>query len=330
MSRDDNVGRSRSPGPGEKDAIQKIMAKEMDKFRDDMVDKVTSTCNRINEAAQDLVFKRLEKIEIHQEQQQNSLVALKDEQIEQGKILRTLAEGMEKLNTKPDVDMHSVSQSSHPPLPYQWPNHASWPVPPPTVEDSFFRTPDPTTLFLALAENLNTSKKLVLEALEPVCADASITKHDFVLHGEELGNKFELKFQGSHFSAKAKATQLLQSLRLGPGSWKPLQVRLPTGIFTNFYLNPDKSGSQVRKEILAKKLCQLFNEKVEGKTFFCRRADGIVFVDRRPLVKVVVESRDSSSLSWMHAKRIALGLELETWATNFEGICKEDFGESWS
>ena len=86
----------------------------------------------------------------------------------------------------------------------------------------------------------------------------------------------------------------------------------------------------MRREILTKQLANALGEIFSEKQFFSRRAEGIAFVDRRPLVQVHVSSPSEAHLSWKHTKRIGLGLDQATVESKFVDICKERGGEPWS
>ncbi len=84
-----------------------------------------------------------------------------------------------------------------------------------------------------------------------------------------------------------------------------------------------------QKEVLTKELRDHLANILPAKEFFCRRAEGTIFVDRRPLVQVVVETEDEAKLMWKHSKRIALGLEDDRIGEQFKKIASEG-GEPWS
>ncbi len=82
-------------------------------------------------------------------------------------------------------------------------------------------------------------------------------------------------------------------------------------------------------EIQAKALRDLLGEVCPGKQFFPRRSEGTIFVDRRPLVAVQVQSQDESRLSWKHGKRVALAIDDKDVEMRFKALVSEG-GEPWS
>ena len=111
---------------------------------------------------------------------------------------------------------------------------------------------------------------------------------------------------------------------------KAQEVLAPDGSKTTFYVNPDKNGAMVRMEILSKKLIEVIRELCPSKEFFLRRNEGTIFVDRRPLVRVVVESQESTVLSWKHQKRVAINLDDSVVETKFKELQKDGGGDPWS
>ena len=160
-----------------------------------------------------------------------------------------------------------------------------------------------------------------------MAGEANIGDDAFVLGGLEVGSKFDLRFSGPVDTAKSRVNQFLLSLKLGPASYKPQKCALPGGGEVTFYLNRDKNGAQVKREILTRGLLGILKEKLPMQEFFARRAEGIIFTDRRPLVSVQILANDSVRLSWKHTKRIGLGLDEEEIATAFKTISD---GEPWS
>ncbi len=123
--------------------------------------------------------------------------------------------------------------------------------------------------------------------------------------------QFSIKFGGDYRTGAAAAAQFIVSLKLGPGKFKEQKALTPEGGKATFFVNPDKNGAQVRKEVQSKGLLDLMGPLKPDKKFFLRREAGVVFLDRKPLVSVVVVSESYSRLSWNHAKRIESNIAQE-------------------
>ena len=94
-------------------------------------------------------------------------------------------------------------------------------------------------------------------------------------------------------------------------------------------LNEGSRSAQVRKEVLAKGLKGILQATSIEKEFFVRRQDGLVFVDRRPLVSVKIIDEQKTRLSWNHAKRIDIGMEQEPVEEQFATLATAG-GVQWS
>ncbi len=93
--------------------------------------------------------------------------------------------------------------------------------------DKFRRVTDPTVVYLTTLESKDITKESATAAFGVLTIDANLTKDDYTVFGDQLASRFEIKFVGTVLAAKAKATQLLQALRLGPGQYKELEAAGP-------------------------------------------------------------------------------------------------------
>ena len=248
---------------------------------------------------------------------------IKQVQNEHGDSLRALHDKFDKFLSKSSST--SLLSQAPPSAPADFEEQTS--VDP---QNKFWRTPDQSIVFFTTSANKGVTKEKAKAAFDSLLEDANVPPDSFTFNGDQLASKFEIKFSGPFGTARARTSQLLLSLRLGPGNYKELLVDGPDGTKIQYYLNPDKNGSMVRREILTKHLTSAMGELLPGKQFFARRSEGLVFVDRRPIAQVHITSPTDARLSWKHGKRIAIGLDNELVEKKFDEICKEGGGEPWS
>ena len=173
----------------------------------------------------------------------------------------------------------------------------------------FFRKPDPSVLFCNVIDKAQVTRAKFHEAIVVLAGEANIVEDDFDVIGDSLDDRFELRFKGSHATASSKALQFYQSLQLGKGKWKEQVVRDAQNIPLQFFVQPDKNGAQVRKEVLAKHLREIVQPLIAEKQIYIKKSTGTLFVDRRPLVSIFVTGEFSARLGWFHTKRISLNIE---------------------
>jgi len=336
--------RSRSPKTGTAAAsdldpadpsitIKNLIAEEMGKAQDQMVSVCSQACTRINTAAQTVIDERLGKLDDEVQsvkcEVQSVKVELKAQSAQilaQGNTLANIEEGLQKLLGK-STSLPELSQalaSSEAPM-----------LQPPqgTVgQTSFFRPTNPTILFANTEGKTDVTLLAFKTAVTKLAGEANIGPEDFEVLGGTLDSSFEIRFRGPFDTARARATQFSLSLKLGAGKYKSQSVLSPNQVETKFFLNPDKNGCQIRKEVYTKALKAYLHELLPHEEFFMRRSDGIVFHGRRPVVQVVVVAEEASGtrLSWKHSKRIALGLDQAAIETKFKEIVSNGGGEAWS
>jgi len=172
----------------------------------------------------------------------------------------------------------------------------------------FWRTPDPTCLFINVHDRVKLSLRTIYKSFVELATDANIAESDYTFQGDQLDNRFDVKFTGP--AAAKHCLQFYQSLQLGRGRWKTQEASDPSNNMHRYYIVPDKNPAQVRKEVLAKQL-QKGIAGLQGwaKDIFVRKSSGTLLVDRRPLVSINVIDENQASLVWSHANRISNGLD---------------------
>ena len=117
---------------------------------------------------------------------------------------------------------------------------------------------------------------------------------------------------GKPVAAARRATQLLDSLKLGEGKYKDRSVRSPDDSPMQFFSNPDKLPCQVRKLLLGNFLLELLQKDKPDCNFTFQRAEATIWANKRPLCSVKILSESEARISWADSRRIGLGIELAT------------------
>ena len=76
------------------------------------------------------------------------------------------------------------------------------------------------------------------------------------------------------------------------------------GTVHKYYINPDKNGCQVRREVLCKDLKDIITPYIKDQKIFVQKSTGSIMVQRRVLASIVVTGTISARLQWMPAQRI--------------------------
>ncbi len=86
---------------------------------------------------------------------------------------------------------------------------------------------------------------------------------------------------------------------MGNGKYKPTLALSPAGENVKYYINPDKNGATVRKEVLSKQLKEYIQTLLpDGIYAFARKESGSVAVLRKELCAIVVESQHKTGIAW--------------------------------
>jgi hypothetical protein len=169
---------------------------------------------------------------------------------------------------------------------------------------TFYRTPDPTKLFANVEHRAKLPAKNFHDAFAKLASDVGISDDQFQINSEPLDNYFEIVFTGARSGATARCLQLFQSIALGKGNYKPTNCYDDQGTLHKFYVNPDKNGCQVRREVLCKDLKDIITPYIRDQKIFVQKSTGSIMVQRRVLASIVVTGTISARLQWMPAQRI--------------------------
>ena len=187
----------------------------------------------------------------------------------------------------------------------------------------FHRTPDPTKLFANTHNRAMVPLVSFNNAFEALAADCGQDPNLFEVTGDALDNRFDIRYIGPRGAATAACLTLFQSLYLGRGKYKETICKDERNIAHKFYINPDRNGAQIRREILCKELSKILAACFPREKFFVQTNSGSVLFQRRVLATVIVVDPMSARIQWMPAPCILLGLKDEVLAnveTQFSDI----------
>jgi len=159
-------------------------------------------------------------------------------------------------------------------------------------------------LFANVEHRAKLPAKLFHDAFAKLAADVGISDDQFQVNSEPLDNYFEIVFTGARSGATARCLQLFQSIALGKGNYKETNCCDDMGTVHKYYINPDKNGCQVRREVLCKDLKDIITPYIRDQKIFVQKSTGSIMVQRRVLASIVVTGTISARLQWMPAQRI--------------------------
>jgi len=209
-------------------------------------------------------------------------------------------------------------------------------------EAEFNRTPNPALLHVRVAERgAKIGRAQLRVILDQFLAECNIDIAAVDLSGPNLGALFTVNFSktGTLGVGKIRATTFMDHIRnsgsAGPDGrpqWKVVEVPCPAGGKQRVYFDIDKNQKQEKTEALLRKAKAI--AKQYYATHFLKMAtvprEGKLYHDWRPLVKVVVDSKDSAHLEWHTV--IARELAIDTAAFNAEWskVGRVDDNVEWS
>ena len=192
----------------------------------------------------------------------------------------------------------------------------------------FWRRPNPTVLFTNTHESKEVSKEKFVEAFSKLALEANCDPSTYKVYGEELDSKFEIRFGGDLSTAARRCAQFRGSLKIGPNKFKDQHAVGPSGEQVKFFVNPDKNGAMVRREILVKQLVEYFKPILSDKLVHSNKGTGQLLVNRQPLALVVILNENEAKLQWKPKKVEAFGVDKSEAEAEFQKIVQAK-GEPW-
>jgi hypothetical protein len=166
-------------------------------------------------------------------------------------------------------------------------------------------------------------------SIEKLADEAALKPDYFSVYGDPLCNRVEILFSGDPETAARRAATLVESLKIGKAKYKEQSVRAPDDTPTQYFINPDKSLAQVRKEILGKGLYDIICKAKPDLAFNYQRNEATIWCDRKPVCSVKILSESNARISWMPSRQILYGLDLATIEPAFAEVVATR-GEVWT
>ena len=187
---------------------------------------------------------------------------------------------------------------------------------PNVTNQGFWRRPDPKILYCNTMAGIKVSLSGFYKSVVKLCKDVNVGEEDYDVTGDQLDDRFEIRFTSA--SANAQALQLFQSIFLGRGKFKPLEVNAPDDSTVKFFINPDKNAATVKKEVLCKRLTDII-ASTTATPCFARKSTGSVVALRKVLATVVVASEENVRIVWFQPLALELKLNIPEIEEQFKG-----------
>ena len=310
------------------DSMWESVSPKLDAFKED-----------VKGAVKNLVIDEMGKFEARidakLEQQASDVQGVKEavDRIEQALSARIVPGPTEHSIPPPTLPSYAQVAGANPfppPAPFPGQPPRSQKISPDELNESKFgRRPDPTVIFANTLASVKVELSKWKTSVERLAEECDLAPSLFKVTGEPLGNRLEVRFLGDPGTAANRATQLLDSLKLGGGKYKEQSVLSPDKEQIQFFLNPDKPPCQVRKEILGKALLDLLKANKPTADFTLQRVDAKIWANKRPLCFVKIVSESEAKISWMDSKRVQLGIDLGAIEPEFAKVVA-DKGEKWT
>ena len=145
----------------------------------------------------------------------------------------------------------------------------------------------------------------VREAIGPWLKLAYLQPDAVVLEGENIGQKFVLRFRGTDGLAQSRCKKMFALLRQGPGNWTQYFANTADGGTSRLFINQDRNRKQMRTNQATKRLDTVLRaamgESAARAKLFTNKKDGIISAGWAPFVRVQCRS-DEDTHTWSGTK----------------------------
>ena len=167
-----------------------------------------------------------------------------------------------------------------------------------TGRTGFFRDIDQTFLEASTHEQEKVDKDAFIRSFNQLAGEANMGEEHYTISGAAMDNKFRIQFKGEMGTAARRVGHFLLSLKTGRYEYKPQNVSGVDGKQIKLYFNKDKNNAQIRKEIQGKHLKKALEEFCTDHTYYLRRDEALIFVNKKKLAMVEIVSEDVSEVVW--------------------------------
>jgi len=197
-------------------------------------------------------------------------------------------------------------------------------------------------LHVRVAErNAKVGRDELRNVIDQFLGNCNIDSTAVDLVGPALGASFSINFakSGTIGVGKIRATTFIDHIRTsgatgpdGRPQWKVVEVPCPSGGTQRVFFDIDKNQKQEKIEALLRKAKAI--AKLNYSAHFLKMAtvprEGKLYHDWRPLVRVVVDSRDSAHLEWHAAIARELGIDIVAFNMEWAKVGKVDDNVEWT
>ena len=125
---------------------------------------------------------------------------------------------------------------------------------------------------------------------------ANIENDKYKITGDDLDNRFILRFSGAAGLAATRVNLARKTLRDESGKWLELSVETPSGSKTRAFINPDKNPKMVKTERDTKRLGGILKDSYPNIKWHLNTYDGEISKVWTPMVKVEAQPGDTESI----------------------------------
>lgn len=155
----------------------------------------------------------------------------------------------------------------------------------PGVAENYDRAPDPTKVQIATVALVD--RDVVTAFVHSIAREAKVPGDLIdVLQARPLSKSFTVQIKGEPRAAARRAAALLALRRTPAGEWRKFKVQSPDGADVGVYLDPDKSGRQIKAEGFLRRLLKAFRAAAPDGVAFANYGQLSVVRQYIPLAKV--------------------------------------------
>jgi hypothetical protein len=176
--------------------------------------------------------------------------------------------------------------------------------------DEFDRPVQLDTLRVGTA--IPVSREALLEATKSWLAELKLSDEMWTLTGPTTGKQFSLRFLGLPVVAARWAKKANTCLKQSDGTWKDILVEDENGGTTNLFIGEDRNPKMLVQDRLGRRIASAVRELHPKMHIFYRKRDSTVFIQSKPVIRPVADSREEFRFLWDHAQVDRIGLVKQT------------------
>ena len=213
-------------------------------------------------------------------------------------------------------ELHAISESN-----------SGGKIPGGEKQGGFFRDPDNTVVRISAKEFF--TKEMARSLFPKICENSDVEVSKLSIDGPAMSKFFVVRLEGDDRIAAARVSKIMGAMRIDANTFKRFEGKDPDGRPIDISVNRDKSPATSRKEVLTKRLEQIFKDLYPGLPIVANKREGLLSCKWVPLARVNVKSQSEAQVQLVQRRLAELSIDKQQVLAAFASVAGTVAEDEW-